>query len=142
MKNRFEQKNSEITIVSRETSSRPPAHCPSSNARLNYRRKAAGFILRMFRLPEHRPRGVVSMSRSSDLQSAKAREDNEPIFDTETRVSRIPAKRSHQIKPKIPHIPPPDADKPTSRQPLLPIPHFFVKFSLPSAKGLIFGIRL
>jgi len=40
MKNRFEQKNSEITIVSRETSSRPTALCPSSNARLNHRRKA------------------------------------------------------------------------------------------------------
>ncbi|MBQ3862258.1 MAG: hypothetical protein II779_17175, partial [Clostridia bacterium] len=65
------------------------------HARLNHRRKAAGFILRMFLLHEHRPRGVVSMSRASDLQSAKAREDSEPIFDTETRVPSIPAKRSH-----------------------------------------------
>ncbi|MBQ3860355.1 MAG: hypothetical protein II779_07490, partial [Clostridia bacterium] len=66
------------------------------HARLNYRRKAAGFILRMFRLHEYRPRGVVSMFRSSDLQSAKAREESEPIFDTETRVSRIHAQRAER----------------------------------------------
>ncbi|MBQ3862091.1 MAG: hypothetical protein II779_16325 [Clostridia bacterium] len=71
MKNRFEQKNSEITIVSRETSSRPTALCPSSNARLNHRRKAAGFILRMFRLHEQRPREVDAMFRSSCLNRQK-----------------------------------------------------------------------
>jgi len=111
------------------------------HARLNHRRKAAGFILRMFQLHEHRPRGVVSMFRSSDLQSAKAREESEPIFDTETRVPSIPAERSHIKIQKSRNARPPDADKPNSHSSFL-IPHFFVKFSLPSAKGLIFGIRL
>ena len=64
------------------------------NARLNHRREAAGFILRMFQLHEHRPREVDSMFRSSDLQSAKAREESEPVFDTSPRVPRIHAQRA------------------------------------------------
>ena len=59
---------------------------PFPNARLNLRRKAAGFILRMFQLHEQRPREVDVMFRSSDLQSAKTREESEAVFDTSPRV--------------------------------------------------------
>ena len=100
---------SEIAIVSRETSRLPP-HIVPFHARLNLCRKAAGFILRMFQLHEHRPREVDSMFRSSDLQSAKAREESEPVFDTEQRVLSIPAKRSHPKKRKFRTSPHPGED--------------------------------
>ncbi len=45
----------------------------------------------MFQLHEQRPREVAFMFRSSELQPAKAREESEPVFDTEPRVPSIPA---------------------------------------------------
>ena len=62
---------SEITIVSRETSSRPTALCPSSNARLNLRREAAGFILRMFQLYDRRSSEVGFILRLVRLNLSK-----------------------------------------------------------------------
>jgi len=89
---------------------RNPEIAPTPNARLNHRRKAAGFILRMFQLHKQRPRGVDVMFRSSDLQSAKAREESEAVFDTETRVPSIPAQRAERSHTKnqnpAPHITP------------------------------------
>ncbi len=40
------------------------------------------------------------MFRSSDLQSAKAREESEAVFDTETRVPSIPAQRAERSHTK------------------------------------------
>ncbi len=54
----------------------------------------------MFQLHKQRPRGVDVMFRSSDLQSAKAREESEAVFDTETRVPSIPAQRAERSHTK------------------------------------------
>ncbi|MBQ3860875.1 MAG: hypothetical protein II779_10120, partial [Clostridia bacterium] len=77
----------ETGIVSRETLSpnpliflirakidkqiRTPEDATTLNARLNLRRKAAGFILRMFQLHDHRPREENSMFRSLCLNRRK-----------------------------------------------------------------------
>ena len=98
---------SETAIVSRETSFRSPVHCPFSNARLNHRRKAAGFILRMFQLPEHRPREVVTPLRLIQPESEQAREDR-PIPRLNDRASPE-SQRSAPIqknKNPAPHVPP------------------------------------
>ena len=52
-----------------------PENAKTPNARLNLCRKAAGFILRMFQLHEHRSRGVAFMFRLVRLESVQARED-------------------------------------------------------------------
>ena len=56
-------------------------------ARLNHCRKAEELAPSMFRLHEQRPREENAMFRSSDMQSAKEREESEPVFDTSPRVS-------------------------------------------------------
>ena len=89
---------------------RTPETATTPNARLNLCRKATGLVPCMFQPSEQRPREVVSMFRSSDLQSAKAREESEPVFDTSSRVPRIPAKRSHTKKLQSRTAHSPDAD--------------------------------
>ena len=72
--------------------------------------EAAGFILRMFQPHVGDQAGLPPCSGSSNLQSAKAREEYEPVFDTETRVPSIPAKRSHTKNRKSRTAPHPAAD--------------------------------
>ncbi|MBQ3862169.1 MAG: hypothetical protein II779_16720, partial [Clostridia bacterium] len=71
--------------VSRETMQENVKGSPLFHARLNLRRKAAGLVLRMFQLHQHRPREVGLMFRlvhsaicksargSADSQAAKTR---------------------------------------------------------------------
>ncbi len=107
--------------VSRETIGKKDCSTLSPlYARLNHRRKAAGFILRMFRLSEHRPRGVDAMFRSSRLNLSKSAKEGETVFDTETRAQRRilfhpikpsfsaktksrPCRNAGHIKPSFPH---------------------------------------
>ena len=56
------------------------------HARLNFRRKAAGFILRMFQLHDRRSSAVGSMFRLVISESVQAREDAATLFDTRPRV--------------------------------------------------------
>jgi hypothetical protein len=56
-------------------------------ARLNLRREAAGFILRMFRLSERRPRGENAMFRPSFLNLFK-RARMRKRFSMQARASR------------------------------------------------------
>ena len=65
------------------------------NARLNLRRKAAGFILRMFQLPEHRPREAASMFRLVRVESEGTRGDRS-MFRLNDRAS-LESQRSAPI---------------------------------------------
>ena len=70
------------------------------NARLNHRRKAAGFILRMFQLHAEDRARLTPCSGMSGLNPYKRAKDTDPVFDTEPRVSRILAKRAMRSHPK------------------------------------------
>ena len=79
-----------------------PEYAITPNARLNHRREAAGFILRMFQLHDQRPRGVGSMFSSINQQFAKARGDRLMIW-LRDRAS-LKSQRSAPIrKTQIPH---------------------------------------
>ena len=67
---------------------------PVPNARLNLCRRPQT-CLRMFQLHEHRPREENVIFWLVISESVQAREDTATVFDTETRVPSIPAKRSH-----------------------------------------------
>ena len=71
------------------------------NARLNHRRKAAGFILRMFQLQKQRPRGVDFILRLGMSESAQAREESGSVFDTEQRVLQNPSEALPSKKTQI-----------------------------------------
>ncbi|MBQ3637659.1 MAG: hypothetical protein II953_04780, partial [Clostridia bacterium] len=64
-----------------------PIDCTLSpfHARLNHRRKAAGFILRMFQLYDRRSSAVGSMFRLVPFESEKLREDR-PILRRNDRA--------------------------------------------------------
>ena len=117
----FQEKQNKITIVSRETKPKKPLyfftrarmnkqipphkHATTPNARLNLCRKAAGFILRMFRLHGRGPRGVDFMFRLVRFESESARGDR-VIHRLNGRAS-LPFLRSGRSapiqKPQIPH---------------------------------------
>ena len=80
------------------------------NARLNHRRKAAGFILRMFQLHDHRPREENAMFRSPCLNRQNLAKIGPFPGCTPARPLN-PSEAFPFKKTKIPHIPPPDADK-------------------------------
>ena len=89
---------------------RNPENATTPNARLNLCRKAAGFILRMFQLHDHRPREVVFPLRFVRLEFAEAREGR-PIPRLNDRAS-LPSLRSGRSAPiqltknPAPHISP------------------------------------
>ena len=91
----FREEQTEITIVSRETLSRPPALCPSSNARLNFCRRPQNLFCARVQPHFGDQAGLAPCSGSSCPQSAKAREESEAVFDTSPRDPSIPAERSH-----------------------------------------------
>ena len=85
---------------------RNPEIAISPNARLNHRRKAAGLVLRMFRLHEQRPREVVFPHRLVRPELEEAREDR-PISRLNAHAS-LPSQRSApHSKPENPAMPAP-----------------------------------
>ena len=73
-----------------------PFHARLKRCRRQARlRRCIRHCLRMFRPHAVDQAGLTPCSGSSDPHSAQAREDSEPVFDTEPRVPSIPAKRSH-----------------------------------------------
>ena len=71
-KDRFTEPPAEKGIVSRETSSRPPALCPPSNARLKRRRKATELVPCTGSTALRRSSRVGYMFSPSNPQSVKA----------------------------------------------------------------------
>ncbi|MBQ5354869.1 MAG: hypothetical protein IIU08_03260, partial [Clostridia bacterium] len=80
---------------------------PLFNARLNLRRKAAGLVLRMFQLHQHRPRGVDVMFRLVHSAICKSARGSLRVSASRPRDLSIVAQRaerSHQkIKIPAPH---------------------------------------
>ena len=100
-------------ICARKDKQIPPhRHASAPIARLNLRRKAAGFILRMFQLHDRRPREVVSMFRLVRVDSVQVREESEPFFDTRPRVpTPTPFPTNHSLKPQTSPHPAADLQK-------------------------------
>ena len=86
---------------------RLPSARPVPNARLNLRRKAAEFVLRMFRLHEQRPRGVIFPFRLVRVEAETVRGDRQ--------FFRLPSARplpslTPLIRTAFSRLPPPAAD--------------------------------
>ena len=79
------------------------------NARLNLRRKAAGFILRMFQLHIWRSSAVGSMFKLVRIESEGTRGDRS-MFRLQDRASPESSEALSYKNPIIPHRTPPAAD--------------------------------